>query len=449
MKFGFACLDLSLWLPSKKLRRAQLSDAEQACKEKYEHSQKLPEMKALFNRGRGFHDSGRCGQSISLILLGLVCIGFSGLASAELKPVPAAIKSYHDPLEIDAESWILADYDTGWILGGKSIDARIEPASLTKLMTSFLIFEALKTGRLHENDLVFVSNNAWQAIGSRMYIEAHSQVPVIELLKGLVIQSGNDASTALAEHYGGSEASFAKLMNKKAAELGMTNTRFANSSGLPDINHYSTLRDLTLLAMALIRNFPEYYKMYSELEYTYNNITQQNRNMLLTRDNSVDGLKTGYTKKAGYCFIGTAKRDGFRLIAGVMGSKSRSKRAEQVHALIRFGYSAYESMEALKPNTNIVSIPMMMGVVNEAWVGVSQGIRIIYPKATQDRLSASFELPDSINAPLSKGLPAGHIQIKYDSQPVLRASLHVMEDYAEGAWYKKLFDQAKRMLSES
>ncbi|MYB33576.1 MAG: D-alanyl-D-alanine carboxypeptidase [Gammaproteobacteria bacterium] len=372
--------------------------------------------------------------------------GYADLVNAELKPIPQVIQSKHDFPKTEATSWILADYHTGWILGGQNIDDRVEPASLTKLMTSYLIFDALKTGRLNEDDMVFVSHRAYRAVGSRMYVEENSQVSVIDLLNGLVIQSGNDAAIALAEHYGGSEESFAKIMNQKAAELGMTNTRFTNSSGLPDPEHYSTLRDITLLSISLIRDFPDYFKLYSELEFTYNNITQQNRNILLTRDSRVDGLKTGYTRIAGYCLIATSNQEGFRLIAGVLGAKSKVKRADQVHGLIRYGYYAYDSIDVLKKNTRVVAVPMLMGEENEVSVGSDKGIRLPYPKETRHKLSASFELPEEVDAPLSSGQQVGFIQIKYDRQPVLRSSLHVMGDYSEGPWYKKIYDLTKRMV---
>jgi len=386
-----------------------------------------------------------CRRFLSALILA-ISVGYSDLLSAELQPIPEVIQSTYDFPEIAATSWILADYQTGWILGGKNIDDRIEPASLTKLMTSYLIFDALKAGRLNEQDMVFISNEAYKAIGSRMYIEENSQVSVMDLLRGLVIQSGNDAAIALAEHYGGTEDSFAKIMNRKASELGMANTRFTNSSGLPDPGHYSTLRDMTLLSIELIRNFPDYFKLYSELEYTYNKITQQNRNMLLTRDSSVDGLKTGYTRKAGYCLIATANRGGFRLVAGVLGAKSKLNRADQVHALIRYGYSAYESIDVLEKDTHVMTIPMLMGEENEATVGVTEVIRLVYPKATRDRLSASFDLPGYVDAPLVNGQQVGFIQVKYDDLPVLRSSLHVIGDYSEGPWYKRIFDKTKRKI---
>ncbi len=387
-------------------------------------------------------------RTILVALFLAIGVCFSNLVGAELRPIPQVIQSINDFPEIEATSWILVDYQTEWIIGGKNIDDQVEPASLTKLMTSYLIFEALKAGRLNEDDLVFVSNAAYRAVGSRMYIEENSQVSVIDLLRGLVIQSGNDAAIALAEHYGGTEKSFAKIMNRKAGELGMTNTRFTNSSGLPDSEHYSTLRDITILSISLIRNFPEYFKLYSELEYTYNNITQQNRNVLLTRDDRIDGLKTGYTRKAGYCLIGTANQEDFRLIAGVIGAKNKRIRANQVHGLIRYGYSTYDSIDVLKENTHVAGIPLYMGDKDEVSIGVAEGIRLIYPKTTKDKLSASFDLPSDIDAPLTNAQEVGYIEIKYDGQPVLRSSLHAIGDYPEGPWYKKIFDQTKRLFSK-
>ncbi len=379
-------------------------------------------------------------------LLLVIGVAFSNLASAELRPIPQVIQPMNDFPEIEATSWILADYQTGWIIGGKNIDDQIEPASLTKLMTSYLIFESLKAGRLNKEDLVYVSNIAYRAVGSRMYIEQNTQVSIIDLLRGLVIQSGNDAAIALAEHLGGTEKSFAKMMNRKAAELGMKNTQFTNSSGLPDPDHYSTLRDITILSISLIRNFPDYFQLYSELEYTYNNITQKNRNVLLTRDDRVDGLKTGYTNRAGYCLIGTANEGNFRLIAGVIGAKNKIIRANQVHGLIRYGYSSYDSIDVLKKNTAVVGIPLYMGNKAEVAVGVAEGIRLIYPKTKRDKLSASFELPKTIDAPLTNAQQIGYIQIKYDNQPILRSSLQVIGDYPEGPWHKKIIDQTRRLF---
>lgn len=404
-------------------------------------------IRRLSNSKTGLNPPGRrllIFRTVLALALLVCCVA----GRAELADMPDVIRSSSGFPEIGAKSWILADFNTDWILGGENIDRRMEPASLTKLMTSYLVFEALKTERLKEDDPVFVSHAAWKAVGSRMYIEVNTQVPVIDLLKGLIIQSGNDAALALAEHLGGTEKGFAERMNRKAAELGMKNTRFQNSSGLPEPDHYSTLRDMTLLAISLIRSFPEYYKLYSELEYTYNGITQQNRNVLLMRDSTVDGIKTGYTRNAGYCLIGTANRDGFRLVAGVMGSRSRAVRANEVHSLMRFGYSVYDGVMAFRPDSRIASVPLWLGLEREAPVGVSRNLGIPYPKGTRDKLVATLELPEGLEAPLPQGREVGQIQIKYDGEKVYETSLHVLHDHAEGPWYRKILDRITRFVVE-
>ena len=239
------------------------------------------------------------------------------IAHSALEDIPAVLKSEIQPPNIEAKSWVVTDFETGWVLASKNVNQRIDPASLTKLMTSYLVFDALRKNEITMQDKVHISEKAWRTGGSKMFIEVNTQVSVLDLVQGLIIQSGNDASVALAEHISGSEVSFASKMNAMALELGMSDSHFVNSSGLPADNHYSTAADMTLLAMALIRRFPKLYRYYSQDEFTYNNITQQNRNILLARDPTVDGIKTGYTKNAGYCLIGTALRDGTRLMATV------------------------------------------------------------------------------------------------------------------------------------
>ena len=380
-----------------------------------------------------------------LIYLALLLL-LPGASYSSLVEIPEIIKSEVPIPDIAARSWILADYETGWILGGENFDLRIEPASLTKLMTSYLVFDALQSGDITLEDMVYISKKAWKTPGSKMFIQVDTRVSVIELLQGLIIQSGNDASVALAEHIGGTEDGFASRMNLMASKLGMVNSSFRNSSGLPDDNHYSTARDMTLLSISLIRRFPELYKYYSQLEYTYNDITQQNRNVLLTRDPTVDGIKTGYTKKAGYCLIGTANRDGVRMVAAVTGSKSRSSRANQVQSLLQYGYGAYDGMVVYSPGANVKTLPLWMGNQQEASIGVNRNLGVLYPKGKKDQLSAALELPESLEAPVDKGELVGHIQIKFDGQPVHRASLHSNEGYEEGPWYSQLLDSLKQLV---
>jgi len=247
------------------------------------------------------------------------------------------------PPELSAPAYILQDFYSGKVLMKQNADQRFEPASLTKLMTAYLVFKKLKAGKIKLTDEVLISEKAWRMIGSKMYIEVGKRVPVELLIKGMVIQSGNDASVALAEFVAGTEDAFAALMNQEAQRLGLTNSHFTNSTGIPGEQHYSSAHDLVRLARSLIRDFPEYYHWYSELEFTYNNIKQHNRNVLLWRDPSVDGVKTGYTKAAGYCLIASAKRGKMRLISVVMGAESKKKRHSDSEEMLNYGFHFFET----------------------------------------------------------------------------------------------------------
>ncbi len=363
-----------------------------------------------------------------------------------VSPIPDVIKSSDPVPEVSASSWLLVDYETGWILAEENADKRIEPASLTKLMTSYLVFDALASKEVKLSDEVYISKAAWQTGGSRMFLQVDTHVTIGDLIKGLIIQSGNDASVALAEHLGGSQAGFAKRMNRMAEKLGMTNSHFTNSSGLPDEDHYSTAKDMTILSISLIEKFPEYYVYYSEKEFTYNNITQKNRNVLLWRDASVDGVKTGYTQRAGYCLIGSAKRDGMRLVAVVAGASSKKQRANMVQSLLQFGYSAYETLVLYRAGAEVKSLPLWMGKVDKAKVGLMNTLSVLFPKGQSTDLSALLKLPESLEAPLNKGKEIGSINIKFAGEPVLNKSLHVVEGYAEGSLVDKVMSSVKRFL---
>lgn len=368
------------------------------------------------------------------------------IRTEKLAPVPDAVKSVVPIPDLVAKTWMLVDFNSGWVLGSKHADVKIEPASLTKLMTSLLVFEALTKGEITLNDKVQVSNNAWQTGGSRMFIQVKSQVDVESLLKGLIIQSGNDAAVALAEFVGGSEPGFVVKMNRKAVELGMHNSHFINSHGLPDEAHYSTTADMVILGRALIRNFPDLFSLYSTKEYTYNNITQSNRNLLLSRDLGVDGLKTGYTKAARYCFIGTAKRDNMRLIAIVTGAESDAARADSVQSLLQYGYAAYDGLLLYRPAAEVASLPLWMGQQSKVSVSVNSYLGLVYPKGQKHRLSAALEIPHNLEAPLQAGTEVGAIMVQYDGKPLLNRSLLINRDYPEGAWWLQLFDSVKRLF---
>lgn len=363
-----------------------------------------------------------------------------------LSEIPSTVKSVVPTPKISAKSWMLIDFESGWVLGSENKDLRIEPASLTKLMTSFLVFEALTKNEIKLTDQVYVSKKAWKTGGSRMFIQVDTHVDVESLLKGLIIQSGNDAAVALAEHLGGSEEGFAVRMNHKAAELGMVNSNFTNSNGLPGPDHYSTAEDVIILGRALIRNFPELFSLYSTREYTYNDITQKNRNSLLYRDPSVDGLKTGYTKAAGYCLVGTAKRDDMRLMAIVTGAESRKSRADSVQSLLQYGYAAYDGLSLYSPGGEVTSVPLWMGEQSTASLGVNRHLGLVFPKGQKEKLSASLDIPESLEAPIEKGADAGSILIKFGGEPLLEHRLYVNNDYQEGPWWSKLLDSVKRLF---
>lgn len=392
------------------------------------------------------HPKTRFPNILSVYLWLIIMLAFPLSGYATLSDIPDAVRADTPAPSPEVKSWILADFETGWILGSKDADLQIEPASLTKLMTSYLVFDALKNNEIKMEDKVYVSEKAWKTGGSKMFIQVDTHVTIEELIQGLIIQSGNDAAVALAEHIGGTESGFASRMNLMASKLGMTGSNFTNSSGLPDDQHYSTARDMTILSIALIREFPTLYEYYSVPEYTYNDITQHNRNLLLSRDPTVDGIKTGYTKNAGYCLIGTANRDGVRLVATVTGSESRTTRANEVQSLLQYGYGAYDGLIVYQPGDQVKTVPLWMGTQPQASVGVSEPLGVLYPKGKRELLSAALDLPDSLEAPIQANTQSGWIEVKFDSVPILKAPLQVNQDYEAGPWYSQLIDSIKRLI---
>jgi len=306
-------------------------------------------------------------QLTKSILCGAAALAFSlsaQVASANnLLEIPADARSNIPSPKLEATSWLLVDHESGWILSAKEPDLRVEPASISKLMTAYIVFDQVKKNALSLQTEVLISQKAWKTEGSRMFVEVNSNVSVENLLRGLIVQSGNDAAVALAEHIAGSEEGFAELMNQTAATLGMTGSSYRNSTGLPDPEHYSTARDIVILSRALISDFPEFYKYYSQREFTYNKITQKNRNVLLLRDDSVDGVKTGYTKAAGYCLVGSAQREQQRFIAAVMGTKSSKARASSVHSLLKYAFAAYESVQLYAPGEAATSAEVFFSTI--------------------------------------------------------------------------------------
>ncbi len=344
------------------------------------------------------------------------------------------------PPKLAAKSYVLMDFHSGQFLVSKNPDQRMDPASLTKIMTAYVVFNELKNGNIGLDDKVHISEKAWRTEGSRMFVEVDTEVPVRELLKGMVIQSGNDASVALAEHVAGSEEAFSSLMNKHAERLGMKNTHFVNATGLPHENHYTTARDLALLAQALIRDFPEFYKLNSRKEYRYNGITQYNRNKLLWRDPHVDGVKTGHTKAAGYCLVASAKKDDMRLISVVMNTTSEKARAAESQKLLKYGFRFFSTHRLYEANTPLTRLPIWKGERSELPVGLSEPLYVTIPRGQYDNLKATMNVEETIVAPVEKGQEFGTVDISLEGKPVTQRPLISLESIPEGGVFTRLKD---------
>ena len=346
---------------------------------------------------------------------------FPSLLFAQQLPIPKAPS-------IAAKSYLLTDFYSKQVLVGQNIDEHIEPASLTKLMTAYLTFAALKQKQISLEQTFPVSTRAWRAEGSRMFIEPGKPVKVDELIHGMVVQSGNDACIALAEGIAGSEDAFTQMMNSQAHRLGMKNTHFMNSTGLPHPQHYSTAHDLSLLAAAIIRDFPEYYPLYSIKEYKYNNILQVNRNRLLWTDPHVDGMKTGYTENAGYCLISSVKRGSRRLIAVALGTASDSLRATESQKLLNYGFQFYDTLHLYAKSQAVTTVAVWKGAENSVRAGFTEDVYLSLPKGQSERLKAAMESQQPLIAPISAGQKVGVIKLTLDGKPVAEYPLIALEN---------------------
>ena len=331
-------------------------------------------------------------------------------------------------LTIAAETYILTDFQSGQVLVSKDTQKRVEPASLTKLMTAYIVFSALKQKSISLTQSLSVSENASRAQGSRMFIEPNKSVTVDELLRGVIVQSGNDACILLAEAIAGSEEKFAMIMNKEALRLGMKNTHFTNSTGLSDPEHYTTTQDLALLATAVIRNFPEYYSLYSLKEYTYNKITQTNSNRLLWLDPNVDGLKTGHTKTAGYCLVTSAKRNERRLISILMNTSSDNARIMESQRLLNYGFQFYDTVRLYQKGQEVETIPLWKGSQDAIKAGVDRDLYFSIPKNQANKLKATMEYKRPLVAPISIGQKVGIIKLVFNDRPAAEYSLVALEN---------------------
>lgn len=329
----------------------------------------------------------------------------------------AATGHAQSPPIIAAKAYILIDMQSDRVLASRHADERVEPASLTKLMTAYVVFNALRQKQITATQSVMPSVAAWKTSGSRMFIEPDKPVTVEELLRGMIIQSGNDASVALAETVGGDEAGFAQLMNREAQRLGLKGTHFVNATGLPDDKHYSTAADLARLAQAIIRDYPEHYPLYSLREYTYNGITQPNRNLLLGRDPFVDGVKTGFTENAGYCLVASARREHRRLLAVVLGTASENARAIEAQKLLNHGFAAYENVRLYEKDAPVTRLQVWKGSSRDVAVGFADEFVVTIPRGQRDQLKAQLESVQPLLAPLSAGQAVGKMQLTLAGKP--------------------------------
>jgi D-alanyl-D-alanine carboxypeptidase (penicillin-binding protein 5/6) len=326
------------------------------------------------------------------------------------------------------------------VLASREAEARLEPASLTKLMTAYIVFQELSTGKLKLEEPVIVSEHAWRSEGSRTFIELGKPVSVELLILGMIVQSGNDATIALAERIAGTEETFVQMMNAGAKRLGMVGTHFDNSSGLPSPQHYTTARDMSLLAVAMIRDFPQYYKYYSVREFEHNGIKQQNRNGLLERDPSVDGLKTGHTDSAGYCLVTSALRDGMRLVSVVLGSGSMKGRENASAALLNYGFTFYDTKLVVKGGTKLASTPVWKAAQSPVDVGVKDDLYMTLPRGQSNDVKTAVELQPRLIAPLTLDSTVGQLRVFTGGQALAAVPLHPLKAAAAGGWWRRLID---------
>jgi D-alanyl-D-alanine carboxypeptidase (penicillin-binding protein 5/6) len=375
----------------------------------------------------------------------LACVLFTAFATVPSlaenpAPPPAASTIIPTPPQLDARAYIVVDFRTGKVLAAKDAVARMEPASLTKLMTAYIVFQELAAGKLKLDEQVTVSEHAWRSEGSRTFIELGKPVSIQDLILGMIVQSGNDATIALAERIAGTEDTFAQLMNANAQRLGMVGTHYENSSGLPSPQHYTTARDLSLLAAAIIREYPQYYKWFSVREFEHNGIKQQNRNGLLEKDPTVDGLKTGHTDSAGYCLVTSSLRDGMRLVSVVMGSTSMKARENASAALLNYGFTFYDTKQVVKGGAVLASARVWKGEYPSVDLGITSDLYITLPRGEADSIKTAAEVQPRLIAPLAAGTNLGTLRVFAGNQTLATVALHPLKSVAAGGWWRRLID---------
>lgn len=362
------------------------------------------------------------------------------LPSAAPAPVPA-------PPTLNAKSWVLMDYATGQVLLESAANLSVEPASITKIMTSYVVSAELAQGNIGLDDQVLISENAWRGggagtDGSTSFLELNSHVPLKDLMYGMIIQSGNDAAIALAEHVAGSEETFVQLMNQYGRQLGLSATHYRDASGLPHPEHVTTARDVAILSRALIHDFPEDYKIYAIKDFEWNGIRQHNRNTLLWRDATVDGIKTGHTRAAGYCLATSALRDGQRLIAVVMGADSEKQRADDSQALLNYGFRFFEAHTLYEAGASVATPKLWKGSIDELPLGLTEDLSVTMQRGRYDDLKASINIPAQLSAPFAKGEKVGSLVLSLDGETLLERPLVALVDAPEGSFFKRMVDSA-------
>ena len=383
----------------------------------------------------------RIGASIRLTLAAVV------LSIGLVAPAHAAQALVPQPPQLGASAYILMDALTGKVIAELNADQVLPPASLTKMMTAYMLAYELAAGNVSLDDQVHISEKAWRTEGSRMFIQEGKFVSLEDLMRGVIIQSGNDASVAVAEHLAGSEDAFADLMNQHATRLGMTHTVFHNSTGLPAEGHLTTARDLAILAQAIIRDYPEHYRVYSEKEFTFNKIRQPNRNKLLWSDNTVDGLKTGYTEAAGYCMVASAKRDGQRLISVILGASSPEVRARESQKLITYGMRFYETHSLYDAQERLANVRVWGGEQDYVELMLESELAVTIARGQAKYIKATMDINTGITAPLSAGDVLGKLIITLDTDVILEQDLVAAEDVLKGGFFKGLVDSVMRLIS--
>lgn len=373
-----------------------------------------------------------------ILLFVLVILAIPGISRGASPPTPPP-----SPPVIGAKSYILIDGNSGYELASLAPDERLAPASLTKLMTAYAIFRALAEDQIKLDDQVTISEKAWRTPGSRMFVEVGSRVTVEDLIRGVIVQSGNDASVALAEYVAGTEGVFAEVMNRYAAALGATSSHFMNSTGLPNDDHYSTARDLATIARAIIQEFPEYYGWYSEKEFEYNDIKQPNRNSLLWRDSSVDGMKTGYTVDAGYCLVSSAKRDGMRIVSVVLGTSSAKSRIDGSQALLNYGFRFFETHLLFKAGESVAQTRVWKAANEYSSLGLESDLYITVPRGSYEELESILNVPAILTAPVEQGQAVAELKVSLNGSSLISEPLRVLDDNPSGSLWQRARDSVQ------